>query len=100
MTTADDTKRFYDATADEVADKWYPNDILIPTIREFLNRGTHTSFRISLRLTIRYGFGVGSSFLVFARVRQTQTLLSGEALGAAIRKIQHLSNCSYAGRND
>jgi 2-polyprenyl-3-methyl-5-hydroxy-6-metoxy-1,4-benzoquinol methylase len=37
MTTADDTKRFYDSTADEVADKWYPNDVLMPTIREFLS---------------------------------------------------------------
>ena len=37
MTTGDDTKRFYDATANEVADEWYPNDVLMPTIREFLS---------------------------------------------------------------
>jgi trans-aconitate methyltransferase len=37
MTAADDTKRFYDATADKVADEWYPNDVLMPTIREFLS---------------------------------------------------------------
>lgn len=37
MTTQDDTKRFYDATAEEVAEKWYPNDTLLPTIREFLS---------------------------------------------------------------
>jgi len=37
MAITDDIKLFYDATADEVADKWYPNDILMPTIREFLS---------------------------------------------------------------
>ena len=37
MTIEDDTKRFYDATADEVADAWYTNDLLMPTIREFLS---------------------------------------------------------------
>lgn len=30
------TKRFYDATARETAEKWYPNQALLPTIRAFL----------------------------------------------------------------
>jgi len=33
----DNTKRFYNATAREVADRWYPNSALMPTIREFLS---------------------------------------------------------------
>lgn len=33
----EDTKRFYDATAEETAEQWYPNDILMPTIQEFLS---------------------------------------------------------------
>jgi 2-polyprenyl-3-methyl-5-hydroxy-6-metoxy-1,4-benzoquinol methylase len=37
MTAEHDTKRFYDATAEEVADEWYPNEILVPTIRRFLS---------------------------------------------------------------
>ncbi|MFC2095580.1 class I SAM-dependent methyltransferase [Candidatus Bipolaricaulota bacterium] len=37
MTIEEDTKRFYNATADEVADKWYPNDLLMPVIRKFLS---------------------------------------------------------------
>ena len=32
-----DTKRFYDLTAVQTADQWYPNDILLPTIRAFLS---------------------------------------------------------------
>jgi len=32
----DDTKRFYDLTAETVADIWYEEDILMPTIREFV----------------------------------------------------------------
>ena len=30
------TKRFYNATAWETAEKWYPNEALLPTIRAFL----------------------------------------------------------------
>jgi SAM-dependent methyltransferase len=37
MPIDEDTKRFYDATAAEAAGKWYPNDVLMPTIREFLS---------------------------------------------------------------
>jgi SAM-dependent methyltransferase len=32
----DDTKLFYDLTAEETADKWYKNDILMPTIKDFM----------------------------------------------------------------
>ena len=31
------TRRFYDLTAWETAERWYPNDVLLPTIREFLS---------------------------------------------------------------
>ena len=36
MQIDEETKRFYDATAWETAEKWYPNELLLPTIREFL----------------------------------------------------------------
>ena len=32
----DDTRLFYDLTAEETAEKWYKNDILLPTIKEFM----------------------------------------------------------------
>ena len=31
-----DTKRYYDLTAERVADEWYANDVLMPSIREFV----------------------------------------------------------------
>ncbi len=31
----DETKLFYDLTAEKTADEWYQNDILLPTIKEF-----------------------------------------------------------------
>jgi SAM-dependent methyltransferase len=31
----DNTKRFYDLTAEQTAREWYPKDILMPTIRDF-----------------------------------------------------------------
>ena len=31
----DDTKRFYDLTAEQTAQEWYPKDVLMPTIRDF-----------------------------------------------------------------
>jgi SAM-dependent methyltransferase len=31
----DDTKRFYDLTAEETAQAWYPQNVLMPTIRDF-----------------------------------------------------------------
>ena len=37
MSEDEHTKRFYDATAEEVAAKWYPEDVLMPTIRQFLS---------------------------------------------------------------
>ena len=37
MTREDSTRLFYDATADEVAERWYANDVLMPAIREFLS---------------------------------------------------------------
>ena len=33
----DNTKRFYDLTAEQTADEWYENDILMPTILDFLS---------------------------------------------------------------
>jgi trans-aconitate methyltransferase len=33
----DDPRDFYDARAQEIADEWYPNDVLMPTIQEFLS---------------------------------------------------------------
>jgi SAM-dependent methyltransferase len=30
-------REFYDSAAKEIAEKWYPNEILIPTIRDFLS---------------------------------------------------------------
>lgn len=33
----EDTKRFYDLTAEQTADEWYENDILMPTILDFLS---------------------------------------------------------------
>jgi len=33
----DDTQRFYDLTAGQVADKWYELDILMPTIQDFVS---------------------------------------------------------------
>jgi SAM-dependent methyltransferase len=33
----DDTRRFYDLTAEQIADEWYPKDILMPTIRDFVS---------------------------------------------------------------
>lgn len=32
----DDTRLFYDLTAERTADEWYPNEVLMPTIRAFL----------------------------------------------------------------
>jgi trans-aconitate methyltransferase len=37
LTDTHDTKTYYDATAEQVADEWYPNDVLMPTIHEFLS---------------------------------------------------------------
>jgi SAM-dependent methyltransferase len=31
----DDTRRFYDLTAERTAQEWYPKDVLMPTIRDF-----------------------------------------------------------------
>ncbi|MDD5116344.1 MAG: methyltransferase domain-containing protein [Candidatus Omnitrophica bacterium] len=33
----DETKLFYDLTAEKTADEWYKNDILLPTIKEFVS---------------------------------------------------------------
>jgi SAM-dependent methyltransferase len=33
---ADEIKAYYDAAAERIADEWYGNDILIPTIKDFL----------------------------------------------------------------
>ena len=33
----DQLKKFYDLVAEETAEKWYPNEILMPTIRDFLS---------------------------------------------------------------
>ena len=33
----DDTRLFYDLTAEETAEKWYKNDILMPTIKDFMS---------------------------------------------------------------
>ena len=33
----DQIKRFYDLVAEETAQKWYPNEILMPTIKDFLS---------------------------------------------------------------
>lgn len=33
----DQIRRFYDLAAEEVAEKWYPNEILMPTIKDFLS---------------------------------------------------------------
>jgi 2-polyprenyl-3-methyl-5-hydroxy-6-metoxy-1,4-benzoquinol methylase len=38
VAATDHTKRFYDLTAETVADEWYPNEVLMPTIREFVSR--------------------------------------------------------------
>ena len=34
----DQLRKYYDLVADEVAEKWYPNDILMPTIKDFLSQ--------------------------------------------------------------
>jgi SAM-dependent methyltransferase len=36
VATDDDTIRFYDLTAESVADEWYPNEVLMPAIQEFV----------------------------------------------------------------
>ncbi|MFW9782924.1 MAG: methyltransferase domain-containing protein [Candidatus Heimdallarchaeota archaeon] len=33
----DQLRKFYDLIAEEIADKWYPNEILMPTIKDFLS---------------------------------------------------------------
>lgn len=35
--TMNDTQRFYDLTAQSTADEWYPNHVLLPTLRDFLS---------------------------------------------------------------
>ena len=33
----DETRLFHDLEAERIADEWYANDVLVPTIQEFLS---------------------------------------------------------------
>jgi 2-polyprenyl-3-methyl-5-hydroxy-6-metoxy-1,4-benzoquinol methylase len=33
----DQIRKYYDLIAEETADNWYPNEILMPTIKDFLS---------------------------------------------------------------
>ncbi len=49
----DQIRKFYDLVAEETAEKWYPNDILMPTIKDFLS-----NFQIKPRI-LDLGCGTG-----------------------------------------
>ncbi|MFX1574475.1 MAG: class I SAM-dependent methyltransferase [Promethearchaeota archaeon] len=49
----DQIKKFYDLAAEETAEKWYPNEILMPTIRDFLS-----NFKLKPRI-LDLGCGTG-----------------------------------------
>ncbi|MFW9989800.1 MAG: class I SAM-dependent methyltransferase [Candidatus Odinarchaeota archaeon] len=49
----DNVRKFYDLTAEETAANWYPNEILMPTIKDFLS-----NFRDKPRI-LDFGCGTG-----------------------------------------
>ncbi|MFX1496475.1 MAG: class I SAM-dependent methyltransferase [Promethearchaeota archaeon] len=49
----DQIRRFYDLVAEETAEKWYPNEILMPTIKDFLS-----NFKVKPRI-LDLGCGPG-----------------------------------------
>lgn len=79
-----DIKAFYDATAESTADEWYPNDILQPSIKEFISLFTgnpkildlgcspgHESRRLADAGAVVTGFDFSGECIRIARGRCT-----------------------------
>jgi SAM-dependent methyltransferase len=75
----DDTKRFYDLTAERTADEWYPKDILMPTIQDFASLLPERP-RI---LDLGCGGGYESKRLASAGARVVGVDFSGESIRVA-----------------
>ncbi|HOO71687.1 MAG TPA: class I SAM-dependent methyltransferase [Spirochaetota bacterium] len=63
----DSIKAFYDATAKSTADEWYPNELLMPTINDFM------SFLPVKPLVLDLGCGPGHESMRLARAGATVT---------------------------
>jgi 2-polyprenyl-3-methyl-5-hydroxy-6-metoxy-1,4-benzoquinol methylase len=78
----DETRLFYDLTAEKTADEWYKNDILLPTIKEFM------SFLPEGPKILDLGCGTGheTKRLAFAGAKVTGIDYSSECIRVAKKR--------------